>query len=117
MTIFQSFTHNFWNTLPSFMENETWALFYLKMTKEKQFNRIRTFNLVEHKSAVSKHVKEAHFTVAPSHDSRQRALYHYIALGKTLPAHMYRNSEDECPVEDIGFYPCPFYPCTVSLIK
>ena len=104
MTIFQSFTHNFWNTLPSFMQNETWALFYLKMTKEKQFNRIRTFNLVEHKSAVSKHVKEAHFTVAPSHDSRQRDLYHYIALMKTLPAHMYRNIKDDCLVEDIEHF-------------
>ena len=48
---------------------------------------------------MSKHVKEAHFTVAPSHDSRQRDLYHYIALMKTLPAH--RNINDDCLVEDI----------------
>ena len=58
----------------------------------------------KHKSAVSKHFQEAHFTVAPSHDSRQRALYHYIALGKTLPAHMYRSSGDDCSVEDIEHF-------------
>ena len=60
--------------------------------------------MVEHKSAVSKHVKEAHSTVAPSHDSRQRDLYHYIALMKTLPAHMYRNIKDDCLVEDIEHF-------------
>ena len=58
----------------------------------------------KHKSAVSKHVKEAHFTVAPSHDSRKRDLYHYIALMKTLPAHMYRNIKDDCLVEDIEHF-------------
>ena len=58
----------------------------------------------KHKSAVSKHFKEAHFTIAASHDSRQRALYHFIALGKTLPAHMYRNIGDDCSVEDIEHF-------------
>ena len=55
----------------------------------------------KHKFAVSKHFKEANFTVAPSHDARQRALYHYVALGKTLSPHMYRISGDDCSIEDI----------------
>ena len=35
------------------------------------------------------------------HMTRQRALYHFIALGKTLPAHMYRNIGEDCSVEGI----------------
>ena len=54
----------------------------------------------KHKFAVSKHFKEANFTVAPSHNARQRALYHYTALGKTLSPNMCRISGDDCSIED-----------------
>ena len=58
----------------------------------------------KHKFAVSKHFKEANFTVAPSLNARQRALYQYVALGKTLSPHMYRISGDDCSIEDIELF-------------
>ena len=48
----------------------------------------------KHKSAVAKHFKIALFSVAPSMDPKMRAMYHFIALGKVLPSHMYRNLGD-----------------------
>ena len=44
----------------------------------------------KHKYAVSTHFDTAEFSVEPSHDPCQRALYHYIATGSTLAPHMYR---------------------------
>ena len=44
----------------------------------------------KHKSSVSTLYNIAEFSVAPDTDPYQRALYHYIAMGSTLPAHMYR---------------------------
>ena len=48
----------------------------------------------KHKSAVAKHFKEAHFTVTPINDPCQRAMYHYIAWGRTLEPSYYRNVGD-----------------------
>ena len=48
----------------------------------------------KHKSAVAKHFKIALFSVAPSMDPKMRAMYHFIALEKVLPSHMYRNLGD-----------------------
>ena len=44
----------------------------------------------KHKSAVASLYNIAEFSVAPFEDLCARALYHYIATGTTLPAHMYR---------------------------
>ena len=48
----------------------------------------------KHKSAVAKHTGKTYFSVTPSNDPCQRALYHYIAWGRTLEPHMYRNIND-----------------------
>ena len=48
----------------------------------------------KHKAAVSTHLGRASFSVTPTADPCQRALYHYIALGRTMPAHCYRNNGD-----------------------
>ena len=48
----------------------------------------------KHKSAVAKYTGKANFTVSPNNDPCQRALYHYIAWGRTLQPHMYRNIND-----------------------
>ena len=58
----------------------------------------------KHKSAVAKHFKIALFSVAPSSDPKMRAMYHFIALGKVLPAHMYRNIGDSHVVPDVENY-------------
>ena len=44
----------------------------------------------KHKSAVASLHQIAELSVAPNDDPCARALYHYIATGTTLPAHMYR---------------------------
>ena len=44
----------------------------------------------KHKNSVSTLFSIAEFSVAPDNDPCQRALYHYIAMGFTLPPHMYR---------------------------
>ena len=48
----------------------------------------------KHKSAVSHHFKEAHTTQTPANDPRQRAMYHYIAWGRTMESSFYRNIGD-----------------------
>lgn len=48
----------------------------------------------KHKAAVAKHLGKASFSVTPTDDPCQRALYHFIALGRTLPSHCYRNNDD-----------------------
>ena len=48
----------------------------------------------KHKAAVSTHLGRASFSVTQTADPCQRALYHYIALGRTMPAHCYRNNGD-----------------------
>ena len=48
----------------------------------------------KHKAAVATHFGRASFSVTPTADPCQRALYHFIALGKTMPAHCYRNTGD-----------------------
>ena len=58
----------------------------------------------KHKSAVAKHFKIALFSVAPSSDPKMREMYHFIALGKVLPAHMYRNISDSDVVPDVENY-------------
>ena len=51
----------------------------------------------KHKSSVSKHYNVAEFSVVPSDDPGMCALYHYLATGTTLPAHMYRRSGGSIP--------------------
>ena len=48
----------------------------------------------KHKAAVAKHFGKASFSVTPTEDPCQRALYHFIALGRTLPSHCYRNNDE-----------------------
>ena len=43
-----------------------------------------------HKGAVAKYFNVAEFNVIPSFDPYQCAMYHFLATGTTLPAHMYR---------------------------
>lgn len=44
----------------------------------------------KHKNSVSTLYNIAEFSADPHNDPYQRALYHYIAMGFTLPDHMYR---------------------------
>ena len=55
----------------------------------------------KHKAAVATHCGRASFSVTPTADPCQRALYHFIALGKTMPAHCYRNSGDPSSEPDV----------------
>ena len=57
-----------------------------------------------HKSAVAKHFNTAEFSVVPTHDPCQQAMYHYIATGTTLQAHMYRTREDDQSIPEIEKY-------------
>ena len=54
----------------------------------------------KHKSSVSEHYNVAEFSVVPSQDPGMCALYHYLATGTTLPAHMYRRSGGSIPNVD-----------------
>ena len=54
-----------------------------------------------HKSSVSKLFKRAEFSVVPCDDPYMCAMYHYIATGTTLEAHMYRKRGDVQSVPDI----------------
>ena len=57
----------------------------------------------KHKSSVSKHFNIIEFSVVPTDDPYQCALYHYIALGKTLEPHMYRKRGETCVPDIQGF--------------
>ena len=57
-----------------------------------------------HKSAISKHFNTAEFSVVPTHDPCQQAMYHFIATGTTLKAHMYRKREDDQSIPEIEKY-------------
>ena len=54
-----------------------------------------------HKSAVAKDFNTAEFSVVPAHDPCQQAMYHYIATGTTLKAHMYRRRDDDQSIPEI----------------
>ena len=54
----------------------------------------------KHKAAVADHFGKASFTVTPTSDPCQRALYHFIAMGRTMPAHYYRNNDDSTSIPD-----------------
>ena len=54
-----------------------------------------------HKSAVAKDFNTAEFSVVPTHDPCQQAMYHYIATGTTLKAHMYRRRDDDQSIPEI----------------
>ena len=54
-----------------------------------------------HKSAVAKHFKTAEFSVVPTHDPCQQAMYLFIATGTPLKAHMYQKREDDQSVPEI----------------
>ena len=56
-----------------------------------------------HKSSVSIHYNTAEFSVVPTDDPRQCALYHFIATGTTLEPHMYRKPGD-IEIPDIKQY-------------
>ena len=58
----------------------------------------------KHKSAVTKLTGRAEFTETPKNDPCQRAMYHYIAWGRTLEPHMYRNINDPVSVPQIELY-------------
>ena len=58
----------------------------------------------KHKSAVASLYNIAEFSVAPIDDPCARALYHYIATGTTLPAHMYRERGSGQTVPEIEKY-------------
>ena len=51
----------------------------------------RTCKPCKHKAAAAKYSGKAYFSVTPTNDPCMRALYHYVATGKTLPSHCYRN--------------------------
>ena len=55
----------------------------------------------DHKSSVAKHYNECGFSVIPESDPHMRAMWHYIAFGKTLSNHWYRslNGEEQIDVE------------------
>ena len=76
---------------------------------EKTVNKVYTCNMksgfctcpvgstcapCKHKAAVTKHTGKAQFSGTPKNDPSQRAMYHYIAWGRTLEPHMYRNIND-----------------------
>ena len=56
--------------------------------------RGRTCGPCEHKNAVAYHFNVAGFSVIPEKDPLMRALWHYIAFGKTLKSHFYRGIKD-----------------------
>ena len=58
----------------------------------------------KHKAAVVKYTGKAQFSGTPKNDPCQRALYHYIAWGRTLEPHMYRNTNDSSQEHNIAQY-------------
>ena len=56
-----------------------------------------------HKSSVAKHYKECGFSVIPETDPHMRAMWHYIAFGKTLSNHMHRSLNDEAHIDVESF--------------
>lgn len=52
----------------------------------------KTCKPCKHKAAAAKFSGKAYFSVTPSNDPCMRALYHYVATGKTLPSYCYRNT-------------------------
>ena len=58
----------------------------------------------KHKAAVTLHTGKAQFSQTPRNDPCQRAMYHYIARGRTLEPHMYRNINDPVAVPDIAAF-------------
>ena len=59
----------------------------------------------KHKAAVIKFTRKSQFSGTPKNDPCQRALYHYIAWGRTLEPHMYRNTtNDASPEYNISQY-------------
>ena len=57
----------------------------------------------QHKSSVTKYFNIVEFSVVPTDNPFQCALYHYIGMGKTLEPHMYRKPGDSS-VPDIESY-------------
>ena len=57
----------------------------------------------DHKSAVAKHFKVSGFSVLPETDPHMRAMWHYIAFGKTLGNHWYRDLHDKKPIDIEAF--------------
>ena len=54
-----------------------------------------------HKAAVATHFNTSEFSVVPTHDPCQQALYHFIAIGTTLEAHMYRKRDEDQSIPEI----------------
>jgi hypothetical protein len=48
----------------------------------------------QHKTSVSQHFNISGFSIIPEQDPNMRALWHYIAYGRTLSSHMYRGLHD-----------------------
>ena len=60
--------------------------------------------LVNTRQKHTKHTGKAQFSQTPRGDPCQRAMYHYIAWGRTLEPHMYRNNNDPVSEPDIAAY-------------
>ena len=52
----------------------------------------KTCKPCKHKAAAAKFSGKAYFSVTPTNDPCMRALYHYVATGKTLPSYCYRST-------------------------
>ena len=52
----------------------------------------RTCKPCKHKAAAAKYSGKAYFSVTPTNDPCMRALYHFVATGKTMPSYCYRNT-------------------------
>ena len=52
----------------------------------------KTCKPCKHKAVAAKFSGKAYFSVTPSNDPCMRALYHYVATGKTLPSYCYRST-------------------------
>ena len=58
----------------------------------------------KHKAAVTRITGKAQFTQTPKNDPCQRAMYHYIAWGRTLEPHMYHNIGDSVSEPQVATY-------------
>ena len=57
----------------------------------------------DHKSSVANHFKDCGFSVIPESDPHMRAMWHYIAFGKTLGNHWYRSLHGEQNIDVEAF--------------
>ena len=51
----------------------------------------KTCKPCKHKAAAAKYYGKVYFSATPTNDPCMRALYHFVATGKSLPSYCYRN--------------------------